>query len=121
MEKCVPDDISGFPVGWVPGFEYQSVKVQLEPGDTLVLFTDGILDAEAADGIRFGEDGVNKVLAAASNESLTAKSLGERIIAAVRAHAANHPQFDDIALVCYGRSEDSGLIVAAGEAEIELQ
>ena len=36
-------------------------------------------------------------------------------------HAQNHPQFDDIALVCFGRCEESITVVTgSAEGEIEL-
>ena len=84
----------------------------------MILFTDGILDAEAPDGTRFSEEGVRKALAAPAGELLTARAIGERIIRAVRAHAASQPQFDDIALVCYGRVDSASAAPALSEMEI---
>jgi phosphoserine phosphatase RsbU/P len=118
FEKCVPENASGFPIGWVPGFVYNAVTVELGPGDSMILFTDGILDAEAPDGTRFGEEGVRKALAAPAAEVLSARVIGERIIRAVRAHAASQPQFDDIALVCYGRVDSASTV--PGHSEIEI-
>ena len=121
LTKCVPEDISGFPVGWVPGYEYLSITVELLPGETLILFTDGILDAEAVSGVRFGEDGVLRALKTNPEDPpLSARTIGDRIIRGVQAHANNHPQFDDIALVCYGRVEESITVLNAQEGEIEL-
>jgi phosphoserine phosphatase RsbU/P len=121
LEKCVPEDISGFPVGWVPGYEYLSTTVELAPGDTLILFTDGILDAEAASGERFGEDGVLKALKTDSKDlPMTARTIGDKIIRAVQDHAQTYPQFDDIALVCLGRAEEGVTVVSSVEGEIEL-
>lgn len=121
LEKCVPEDISGFPVGWVPGYEYLSNTVELAPGDTLILFTDGILDAEAASGERFGEDGVLKALQTDLKDlPMTARTIGDKIIRAVQNHAQTHPQFDDIALVCFGRAEEGVTVVNSIEGEIEL-
>ena len=34
---------------------------------------------------------------------VTARELGARIVQAVQTHVGKHPQFDDIALVCFGR------------------
>ncbi len=104
LTVCVPEEVSGFPVGWVPGFAYESVTIPLEVGQTLILFTDGILDAESANGTRFGEEGVQAVIKRIRNLALfQPKQVGEAIITGVRQHALNHPQFDDIALVCFGR------------------
>jgi hypothetical protein len=38
-----------------------------------------------------------------AGDTLTARELGARIVQAVQTHVGNHPQFDDIALVCFGR------------------
>lgn len=94
-----------FPVGWVPGHEYSAHTIELGPGDSVIVYTDGIEDAQPASGVRFMEDGVRKTVTAAANaiSALTAREIGSRIVKAVQDHAGNHPQFDDIALVAYGR------------------
>ena len=116
LEKPVPESVSSWAIGWVPGNEFESITVELQPGDTLILCTDGILDAESADGRRFTEDGVVRaVMVNDPDVALTAQHIGKRIIDAVTAHAANHPQFDDIALVCYGRLETAGSPTRSGE------
>ena len=104
IELPVPDEISSFAIGQVPGNIYESITVELQYGDTVILCTDGILDAEAPDGRRFGQEGVLRAIHNTDpNVILTAQQLGKRIIDAVTAHMGNYPQFDDIALVCYGR------------------
>ena len=42
------------PVGLVPAVEFQTTRVQLKPGDRLVLVTDGVTEAEDAEGEFFG-------------------------------------------------------------------
>ncbi len=44
------------PVGLVPAVEFQTTRVQLKPGDRLVLVTDGVTEAEDAEGEFFGMD-----------------------------------------------------------------
>jgi phosphoserine phosphatase RsbU/P len=119
FESCLPEETSGFPLGWVAGFKYESVTIDLEPGDSLILYTDGIIDAEADNGTRFGEEGIRKALVAPASETLTTRMIGERIIGAVRSHAANQPQFDDIALVCYGRADSAESTTRVAEIEIQ--
>jgi len=118
FESCMAEQSSGFPLGWVIGFKYESVTIDLEPGDSLLLYTDGIIDAEADNGTRFGEEGIRKALTAPASEILTARLIGERIIRAVRSHAAHQPQFDDIALVCFGRVDAEGTSTSVAEIEI---
>jgi len=44
------------PVGLIPAVKYNSVKLQLKPGDRLVVVTDGVTEAEDASGEFFGSD-----------------------------------------------------------------
>jgi phosphoserine phosphatase RsbU/P len=105
LEKVFDKDSGDFPVGWVPGHVYTSYPVKLDAGDSLVVYTDGIEDAQPASGQRFLEDGVIRTIDAATKaiDPLTAREMGARIVHAVHTHVGNHPQFDDIALVSFGR------------------
>ena len=44
--------------------------------------------------------------------------VGERLVAAVEAHAAGQPQADDIAVVCVGRLNDAGPVTSGHTARI---
>jgi sigma-B regulation protein RsbU (phosphoserine phosphatase) len=52
-EECA---IEGLPVGLIPGTDYRQTVIQLEPADILVLYTDGITEAEDASGEMLGRD-----------------------------------------------------------------
>ena len=45
-----------FPVGLVPEAEYVASEVELQPNDTLVLFSDGVTEATDPDDQMFGEE-----------------------------------------------------------------
>jgi sigma-B regulation protein RsbU (phosphoserine phosphatase) len=45
----------GFPLGVVPGAEFQDTQVELRPGDTTLLYSDGLTEAMGKDGSRYGE------------------------------------------------------------------
>jgi len=112
LEPAIPTDLSSFPLCWVPGNEYPNHSFELNPGDALILFTDGINDAESQAGLKFGREGISRVLLenedVLGNEPMTPQKIGERLIKAVQKHAAGRAQFDDIALVVYGRIESKG-------------
>ncbi len=105
LEKLFSKDEGDFPVGWVPGHVYQEHKFELLPGDSFIMFTDGIEDAQPSNGERFGTDRVQSTIEQSEVTSgpLTARDIGSLLVKAVQTHAAGHPQFDDIALVCFGR------------------
>ncbi|OYX44584.1 MAG: fused response regulator/phosphatase [Rhodobacterales bacterium 32-67-9] len=52
----------GLPIGLIEGAEYESFDVNLNPGDRLFLMSDGITEAENAEGVQLGEDGLNRIL-----------------------------------------------------------
>ncbi len=90
---------SGLPLFIVPGFDYASAETTLEPGETVILYTDGVTDAVNAAGDRLGEPRLRQALLAAKG----AAAVGEWIVRAVQQHVADHPQFDDITLVAIAR------------------
>jgi serine phosphatase RsbU (regulator of sigma subunit)/pSer/pThr/pTyr-binding forkhead associated (FHA) protein len=51
------------PVGLIPGVKYTSARLQLKPGDRLVVVTDGVTEAEDAAGEFFGNDRLEKCCA----------------------------------------------------------
>ncbi len=101
LEEAVSQKVTGLPLGVVEGYEYDSCQVTLEPGDSLVLFTDGVTDATDVRNIMFGLKGIHSSLLQAG--SATAKSLVERLVKAVHVHSTNQSQQDDITLVSLGR------------------
>ena len=88
---------TGMVAGILPGTEAPSQSLDLEPGDTLVFYTDGVTEAFNAAGQQFGERRLLEHLAKTAGQDPTetvASALG-----AVRTHAGNHPQSDDITIV----------------------
>jgi sigma-B regulation protein RsbU (phosphoserine phosphatase) len=73
--------------------------VALEPGDALILLTDGILESTSPEGREFGRAAALDVLKAARDRS--ADEMAARLIAEARLFASGQPQDDDLtAVVC---------------------
>lgn len=51
-------EIEGLPLGLIDGTDYEQAAVQIEPGDLVVLYTDGITEARNADGQMLERDGL---------------------------------------------------------------
>lgn len=83
-------------LGLFEEWHYDIAEVKLAPGDTLVLYTDGVTEATNADGEEFGEARLINVLCRDSNLHTT--QILESIIAAVRSFSPGEQQ-DDITLV----------------------
>jgi sigma-B regulation protein RsbU (phosphoserine phosphatase) len=96
----IGESTHGLPLAVTGNQEYRSATVQLEPGDMVVLYTDGINEALDRNANVFGIDSLVATLESAAPGPAAA---GEAILIAVRAHVGNRARSDDITLICFGR------------------
>ncbi|OIJ84589.1 guanylate cyclase [Streptomyces monashensis] len=89
----------GLLLGIRPDPAFCPFDIDLRPGDSLVLVTDGITEARSADGELFGEDRLADALVADGTTTPTAPTLIESITAAVTTFAGNATLDDRAALV----------------------
>jgi sigma-B regulation protein RsbU (phosphoserine phosphatase) len=89
-------------LGLFPDQPYTSESVELSPGDTLVLSTDGVSEAANPEGALFGEDRLKACFA--KGAGATAAESVERLLTSVRAFAAGAPQSDDITILALRRN-----------------
>jgi len=101
LEDAMPKEAGGLPMGIMDGGTYESYQMSPQPGDCLLLFSDGVTDAVNIRGEQFHLKGVNAALK--GETGLTASAVGERIVKAVKLFAAGRDQADDITLMCVGR------------------
>jgi sigma-B regulation protein RsbU (phosphoserine phosphatase) len=95
-------EANGLPVGLFPVVEYERAEVVLEPGDVVVLYTDGITEAASPTGDEFGLDRlIDVVKKQRPREPLAA--LAHEIQAAVDTFADGTPFGDDQTLVMVRR------------------
>jgi phosphoserine phosphatase RsbU/P len=71
--------------------------VQLEPGSTLLLFTDGMTDCRDPQGVAFGIDRIKDLLAGLVG--LTGQEVCDRLLATLKEYQGGAPQDDDVTLV----------------------
>jgi sigma-B regulation protein RsbU (phosphoserine phosphatase) len=86
----------GLALGIEPDQEYPAERVRLEPGSTVVLFTDGVIEARR-EGELYGEERLERLLA--SRRGLAPQDLAEAILADCRAFSGGELG-DDCAIVC---------------------
>jgi serine phosphatase RsbU (regulator of sigma subunit) len=88
---------SGPIVGIMDGFAYDTYTGRLAPGETLVLYTDGVTEARDKSDTFFGENRLEQLLSAHCGES--AEQLVASLHAAVQEFAIGEPQADDITVL----------------------
>lgn len=87
----------GFPLGLFPNAEYEEFTLSTRPGDLIVFFSDGIVDAVNDAGEMFGDERLNAVLK--SQTHATAASTVDAILKAVTDFQAGTDHFDDETVV----------------------
>ena len=80
---------------------YDQVAVDLAPGDVLVLYTDGVTEAQNEADEFFGEQGL--LMALKHNRKGSAEELRTALLNDVHQFVGRAPQFDDITLMVLQR------------------
>jgi serine phosphatase RsbU (regulator of sigma subunit) len=87
----------GFMLGIMPDEQYQEKSVQLEPGDRLCFYTDGLIEARNEVGEGYGTERLEQTLTAHGKAS--AGPLMESVLADHRQFRGSQPLSDDVTLV----------------------
>ena len=95
----------GIALGIIPDVEYKQNTITIDPGETLVLYTDGVTEAMNNEGEQFGIQRLHEVF----QNSIPADSdeAAEMIFDAVSTFAGGAAQSDDITCLTLRRSETS--------------
>jgi sigma-B regulation protein RsbU (phosphoserine phosphatase) len=87
-------DVGGLPLGILPDAKYESASVTLAPGDWLIIFTDGLVEAENANQDEYGEARLLSVINSAA--SSTPSEMLNRMMAELDLFVGSTPQHDDV-------------------------
>jgi serine phosphatase RsbU (regulator of sigma subunit) len=92
-------DVPGpnLPLGLAPETEYGALEIALEPGDTLVFYTDGIVEAHSPNRELFGFERLERIVAEYGGQP--PEALIEIILRAVEQFCNGAPQHDDMTLL----------------------
>lgn len=102
--------VGGMPLGVTRDIQYEEAEELLYPGDRVVLYTDGIVEAAAPDGELFGTGRLGEMI---GNCDLTTSNIVDSVVAAVNKHTRTTAQSDDRTLVV--------MILRNGGAPVQLQ
>lgn len=93
--------IGGIALGIAPGMKFPQETMTLAPGDTLLLYTDGVTEAMNSDREEFGMDRLREVFEGRPPRS--SEETNQAVFKAVHAFAADYPQSDDITCLTLSR------------------
>ena len=89
---------AGFVLAGMEGIRYRKFELQLAPGDTICLYTDGVTEATNAEEQLYGDERLQNLLN--RQQGTSAQAICEAIKADVDAFVGEAEQFDDITLLC---------------------
>ena len=96
---------TGAPLGLLPpGLPYDTTAFTVEPGDCLILCSDGVSDAQNETDDEFGESRLTAIVREARNQP--SAEIVSRVFDAIDQFAGAAPQFDDITLMVLRRLGD---------------
>ena len=87
-------DVGGLPLGIQLEANYEAASVALEPGDWLIIFTDGVVEAENAKQEEYGETQVLNVIN--TSAAYTPAEMLKRLLAELDLFVGQTPQHDDV-------------------------
>jgi phosphoserine phosphatase RsbU/P len=90
-------DVGGPVVGLLPGAPYASATIPLHPGDVLVVYSDGLTEAENPQGDEFGDDRL--IAAVEEGRRGTADEILQHVLSAARRFVGRRPFRDDLTLL----------------------
>jgi serine phosphatase RsbU (regulator of sigma subunit) len=101
----------GMPLGIMPSAPYREGRTQLNPGDALVIYSDGVTETQNAAGEEFGPLRLYDVVA--RNLEASAAGIRDKIESALTKFAQGTASVDDITLVIVKRQAEGAMVVSS--------
>jgi sigma-B regulation protein RsbU (phosphoserine phosphatase) len=97
--SCDPVSVraEGFPLGMFPNVIYDELTVATQPEDVIVFISDGILDAENAEGEMYGQERLAGLLC--NRREQAAQEIADAVLADVSRFQGEHDRFDDETII----------------------
>ncbi len=97
------EEAGGPPLGIVEDIPFDSEEIELNPGESMTLYTDGIFEAPNAAGVQYS---IERVRQQVRQNSGNIEATGNEIVSQVKRHITGCDQEDDMCLVILGRDGD---------------
>lgn len=88
-------------VGIIPASRWKSMSLVLAPGDTLLLYSDGVTESQSPDGMEFGTEGIERALPIPV-QTRSARAMADIILSAVDKHTGGE-RVDDLTMLVVKR------------------
>jgi sigma-B regulation protein RsbU (phosphoserine phosphatase) len=96
---------TGIPLGMFEGMEWQQAKILINPGDVLLLYTDGVTEAQDVVNEEYGDERLLNT--GRANMNRPSGEINKAIMDSIFDFVGEAPQFDDITLLVVARNSES--------------
>jgi serine phosphatase RsbU (regulator of sigma subunit)/pSer/pThr/pTyr-binding forkhead associated (FHA) protein len=96
------DNIAGLPLGIMPESTYEQAETTLNPGDVVVVYSDGVTDGRNTREEIYDSRDQRRLVKRLAESPGRPDSVGRSILQDIREFSTGHAQADDITLVCFG-------------------
>jgi serine phosphatase RsbU (regulator of sigma subunit)/pSer/pThr/pTyr-binding forkhead associated (FHA) protein len=96
------DDVAGLPLGIMPETEYAQAETTLNPGDVVVVYSDGVTDPRNTREEIYDTRENRRLLKRLAESPGRPEAVGRSILQDIREFSIGHTQVDDITLICFG-------------------
>ncbi|WP_228719797.1 PAS domain S-box protein [Methylococcus geothermalis] len=96
-ESCIPLDAEGLVLGVRKGVAFEDRTLDMQPGDWLLLYTDGVIEAQNGEGEFFGITRLCQLFS--TRRALTPEAMVAELLAQLRAFLGKVPLRDDVSMV----------------------
>ena len=93
------DSVSGPAIGLFPGVSYTVFDIQLQPRDTLIVYSDGLIDARSPENVGWGIVRLRALMN--TTRVVTSSQVLNTIVDHVDIHMSNADQFDDLTVMVF--------------------
>jgi sigma-B regulation protein RsbU (phosphoserine phosphatase) len=102
--ECRRLQANGVPLGIVDGFEYPQESIDLEAGDCIFVYSDGVTESMGDEEEEFGEERLEKMLVSAGKDRFQPDKLIDQIFNASIEHSGRQQLFDDMTALVLSRN-----------------
>ncbi|MBI3038994.1 SpoIIE family protein phosphatase, partial [bacterium] len=99
-----PIENQSYPLGARKNSKYCEIQALLEPGDAMILYTDGIIESKNPNGTMVGYQNFSNIVQSAMQVSLGAQGIYQNIMDQFKAYTLGRPPDDDITLIVVKRN-----------------
>ncbi len=86
----------------MPDSEYEQAEITLNPGDVVVVYSDGVTDGRNSREELYDSRDQRRLIRRLTESPGRPEAVGRSILQDIREFSAGHAQTDDITLICFG-------------------